>query len=458
MLNLQDGVNRLTKIFALNPPGKWIRTGRLVRESKNHTQSWPPIHLAYMVGVLEKQGYECKLFDASVMSRDYGETSKIINDFNPEAICYFWAYDSKTQDLEYANKLAEDYRVILVGPWSAHYPTALDDCPNVESMTFGPFEYTVADLVEKRETKGVKYRDGSFVTQGEPYNREQLDWMPFVTSVYKEHLEIPAYRQTSFRYPFVDLFAGGQGSCLWACRFCSWVNGMFQLHPRRYQTRSLRHVLDELWYVKQEIPYVNQIFFQDSTLPTPWGLEIADAIIDEGLDVCWGCYSRPDKSYDEIMRFKEAGCNGFHVGYECPDQGVLDEINKGVSVEQITRFAHDMERAGMWQSMSLMIFPWMSEDQIRHMINWAKDMNPTRINVAQLQAYPGTPIMDVLNAYRDMPGKRLMGFDEMKYWEQYCFKEFYLYNPRFWWTVLTHPREWLNVLEDAMGMLRFLKE
>ena len=40
--------------------------------------------------------------------------------------------------------------------------------------------------------------------------------------------------------------------------------------------------------------------------------------------------------------------------------------------------------------------------------------------------------------------------------EQYCFKEFYLKNPKFWWNVVTNPSEWKSVIKDGFGMLGFL--
>jgi len=49
-----------------------------------------------------------------------------------------------------------------------------------------------------------------------------------------------------------------------------------------------------------------------------------------------------------------------------------------------------------------------------------------------------------------------MSFEEMKKWEQWGFKQFYIYNPRFWWEVLRHPSEWKNVAQDARGLLKFL--
>jgi hypothetical protein len=216
--------------------------------------------------------------------------------------------------------------------------------------------------------------------------------------------------------------------------------------------------MEELWYIKNELPEVNQVFFQDSTLITPWAKEISQAIIDEGLEMCWGAYSRADKDYETLKLMKEAGCRTLHVGYEVPIQSILDEIKKDITVEQEEQFIKNVNKVGLWTSSSFMIFPWMTPDQIKYMVKWIKDNNATRINVAQLQAYPNVPIMDVIASYKDMPGKHMMDFNEMQQWEQYCFKEFYIKNPKFWMNVVTNPREWKNVVNDALGMLGFLSK
>ena len=211
------------KVFLLNPPSTEgvIRTGRLVRKSKISTQSWQPIHLAYATGLLEKASYECMLYDASVTNDSQFDVLTKIRKFKPDHIAYYWAYDTAKEDLEFANKLGHFWDVTLVGPWSAHMPDALSLFPKINAMTFGDFEYTLLSLYgvkSKQLIQGLKYReDGEIIfnPQGEPLTTEQLDNLPFVSDVYKRHLDMNAYHQTSFKYPFTDLFSAR--SCPYRC-------------------------------------------------------------------------------------------------------------------------------------------------------------------------------------------------------------------------------------------------
>ncbi len=442
----------MTRIYLVNPPGDVIRTGRLVRRSKVGTQSWPPIHLAYAAGVLEKYGYGCRLVDAAVTGASPQMVLDDVSEYNPEAVAVYWSYDTRAEDLAFAERIARTRRVFLVGPWSAHYPEALRDCPSVEAATFGQFEYTLPRLVERQEAHGVKYRDGGYTPHGDAYSEADLDWMPFVTDVYRRHLPVEKYHQTSFRHPFVDLYSS-RGCVPGTCTFCSVNNGENRI---KWSHRSLGNVMEELWSIKRTLPKVKQVFFQDDTLPTPWALKIAERIMVEGLDLCWGCYSRADKTYEEVVTLKEAGCRTFHVGYEFPDQKILDELHKGVTVEQMEAFAAAVRKAGMWTSSSFMVIPWASPAQMEALVLWIRRTGATRVNVAALQGYPGCPVSDTVKTYLDVPGGSVMSWGEMVGWEKRCFSEFYLRNPEFWWGALTSPREWRSLIRDGLGMLQFL--
>jgi hypothetical protein len=106
----------------------------------------------------------------------------------------------------------------------------------------------------------------------------------------------------------------------------------------------------------------------------------------------------------------------------------------------------------------------MTPKEIKFTIKWAKLIKPKRMNFIQAQGYPNTPYSETIKEFQNFQNThpfsplKLMSYKEMQKWEQWGFKQFYLYNPSFWWEVLSHPKEWKNVLTDASGLLNFLKE
>lgn len=444
----------MSRVYLLNPPGDIIRTGRWVRKSRGK-QSWPPIWLALSCGFLEREGHECKLVDASIMGLTREETIADINKFNPDFIAYYWAYTTADMDLSFADELANKYSLVLVGPWSHCIPDALDTGDNLKLMTYGEFEHTLHDVVEGvspehilglvwKSSKGEIIRNNS-----RPLcSTKELDKLPFVTDVYKRHLNPRDYRQTSFRYPFIDLLTAR--GCPHRCSFCLWIQA-FQ-NGSSYRPRSIKNVVEELWYIKNNLPEINQIHFQDDTLPPRRAKELSQAILDEGLGITWGGYSRAELSRDTLELMDQSGIRTLHIGYESGDQETLDLIKKNITLEAMEEFAKNIQEFDIWTCAGFMIFPWQTKEQVRETIQWAKNViRPRRFSFTQLFPYPNTPICKTIEQTPNQLTR-----DEMTQLEREGFTEFYLKNPYWWWDTAKRPREWGNVVGDAAGLVPFL--
>lgn len=192
-------------------------------------------------------------------------------------------------------------------------------------------------------------------------------------------------------------------------------------------------------------------------MPQRHATELSQAILDEKLDIIWGGYSRAELSYETLKMMKESGCRTLHVGYESPIQTNLDLICKGIDVSTMQEFADSIKKLNMWTSATFMIFPWLTEEQIRFTVKWAKSIKPKRMNIVQAQGYPNTPYCDLVKKFQQQ-NAQMMSFDEMKKWEQWGFKQFYVYNPSFWWEILKSPSGWSDDVRDARGMLSFLQK
>ena len=448
------------KICLLNPPSEkgYIRSGRWTRKTRG-TQSWYPIWLGYCTALLEREGHECVLLDASVENLNEPETTKLIKKFYPELIVYYWGYSTHKKDLTYADYLEKEIcKVILVGPWWYCLPDALKLTKHVHLMTYGEFEHTVLEVTKNiniSDIKGLFWKNhlNGEIIKNPPRplcSKEELDKFPFVTEVYKRHLNIKNYRQTSFRYPFVDLL--GARGCPYHCTYCLWIRA-FQGGPS-YRPRSVKNIIKELWYIKNELPEVKQIFFQDDTLPAKRMKTLSQTILDENLKITWGGYSRAEIPFGILKLAKESGLRTLHVGYENCHQKTLDLIQKGLKKERMEQFAKDIQKLDLWTCAGFMIFPWETQKEVRETIQWAKKViKPRRFSFTQLFAYPNIPVCKIV---QKMP--KQLTVKEMTQLEKEGFKEFYLKNPNWWWDAIKHPREWKNVLSDAGGLLNFLRE
>ena len=450
------------KVCLLSPPspGGYIRSGRWAAKSKAK-QSWYPIWLGYATALLEREGHTCLLLDACTEGLNTTETTKKITMFNPDLIAFYFGYSTLAEDLKYAENLAKKYSVIFVGPWSFCLPNVLDNTSSVNLMTYGEFEHTLAEVANKKSLssiRGLIWKNEANEVIRNPKrplcSGEELDRIPFVTKIYKKFLDFENYHQTSMRYPFIDLLSAR--SCPYHCTYCLWVRALQHMDPGRYRQRSIGNVVEELWWIKNNIPKVKQIWFQDDTLIKTRAIEISQAILDEGLDICWGGYSRANLDYETLRLMKDSGLRTLHVGYESGDPETLRLIKKGVSIEQMEEFARHIQKLDLYVCAGFMIFPWESKESVRKTIMWSKKkIKSKRFSFTRLYAYPNTPICKTIESFR-IQGAKFLTEDEMTRLEKEGFIENYLKNPSWIWDTLKHPREWRNVVYDARGLLSFL--
>jgi anaerobic magnesium-protoporphyrin IX monomethyl ester cyclase len=396
----------MTKVLCLNPPSEpgFMRNGRWTTYSRAN-QQWMPIWLSYTTGYLIKHGYNAGLLDASAQNMTYEMTLLYIKEvLKPDVVFYYWCFDNIEPDLLFADLLAKYTRVILVGPWSMCAPDALLKTKRINIMTYGEFEHTSLELLQNphyTDVKGVIWRNhlDNTIHKNPPRplcSSQELDEMPFVSKTYKDFLNLRLYRQTSFKYPFTDLI--GSRGCINQCSFCTWIRA-FQGGPS-YRSRSTKNIIEELWYIKNNLSEVKQIFFQDDTLPQKHAIELSQAIIDENLKICWGGYSRAEQSLETLQLMRESGCETLHIGYESINDKTLSLINKGLTFEQIQTFTQNINKSGISYCAGFMIFPWQTKEAIHQLIHWVKanvqPRNHTRFSFTHVIAYPNTPICQTI--------------------------------------------------------------
>ncbi len=446
----------------------FIRSGRWTRVSRGF-QNWYPIWLAYCTGLLQRRGHEVYLLDAEADRLSPLETLCKIRDFKPELVVVYFVEDSMENDLKFGELVSDmNLRVVFVGP-SAEFLKEELLSRGIKLLARGEFDYTVLELTEGKSLEKIKGL--SWLDEDTPYHNpqrelctgEQLEKdFPFVTSVYKQFLDLDSYHQASFKHPFVDMFTGR--GCNWGlCTFCLWAYG-FNQGTRQYRMRRVEDVIEELKYIRRELPHVKQVFFQDETLPDQRIMELSCGILDSGLDVCWGGYARPDISYKTLKMAKKSGCRTLHVGFESRNKESLRAVRKGITVNRMEQFAEDTRKVGLKTSCNFILgLPHDTEDGIKDTVNWVKrKIRPHRVSFSYLQVYRGTPVHSWLRERGFLINDKYPNYPHLKYerileLEKWGLKEYYLKNPRWMIEQIKDPSEWGNLLHAAVGFFKFLK-
>lgn len=373
-------------------------------------------------------------------------------------------------------KSTTNAEICLVGP---HVSVLADEIMKgskcIDYIARREYDYTVKELASDKVLKdipGLSYRDNGKICHNP--NRpfiENLDQLPFVNPIYKRDLPIKAYGIHELHHPMTTLFTGR--GCPYGCKyFCRWpavFNG------NRYRTRSPHNVYDEVLWVKENMPEVKEILFDEGTFTTfPERVEeICDLI--KPLDVIWSCNARADVPLRTLKKMKEAGCRLVIVGFENASQRVLNTIHKGTIIDRMEKFVEDCKNVGILIHGCFMVgLPGETRQTMEDTFRWAVKMDVDSIQFSVATPYPGTEFWKYLkdggylrsDVYVDE-----RGFQEAVYdypglsSKEICeasesFHRRFIFRPRFVWKtfrlVLSDKYEAKRVARGFYAYMRYL--
>jgi len=450
------------KILLLNPPyqSNFIRSARSTWPSISGS-NWYPIFLAYATGWLEKNGHQTKLVDALVENLSSLKVINLAKDFQPQLTVVYAAETSLKNDISIGVKIKKNTRslLILVGPWCQ--PIAekiLKENPLVDGLIPHELEKVLLDLANqkpKEKIKGLVFRNNQQVITNPPADfltTKELDEIPFVSKVYQKHLNLNLYYQASLLHPFVDLFTGR--GCPWGkCTFCLWPNTIHK--GSTYRTRSPENVIEELKFIKRQLPQVKEVFFQDDTLPAWRAKQLSEMILKNKLKITWSCYARANMDLKTLKLMKKAGCRYLHVGYESADEEILKNICKGTTPGQMKKFTQDTKKAGLKVHGDFILgLPGETEQTIKNTIKWTKDLGIEGYQFFLPQPQKGTPLYIYLKKHRYLNKKGEinypnLSYDQLSSWRFKALREIY-FSPSYFFNTLKN----INSFDDLLRLIR----
>ena len=448
------------KILLLNPPyvPDFMRSARWAAVSISGS-NWYPIYLAYCTGLLEKYGHKTKLVDGPVDELSHEDVFNIANDFSPDISVLYISTVSLENDIAIGEKIKEltGSYIVLVGPWcSIHPEEIIKKSDKIDSLAIGEFDYTVLELVEGKSEStvdGLVWDGGGKTVHNSPrtpLTPEQLNDFPFVTDVYRRHLNIRNYFQAPHLHPFVDLFTGR--GCSWGkCTFCLWPHTINKGAP--YRERDMNSVIEELKFIKKELPFVKEVFIQDDTLSKDRARELSTAIIDDYIDITWSCYSRADMDIDTLKLMKKSGCRLMHVGYESSNPEILRNIRKGTTVEMMEKFTENANKVGLLNHADFIIgLPGETAETVKATVKWAKTLKVDSYQFTIPKPYPETPFYEWLeengylkDGWANYPH---LSAEDINRWMKWALRETNM-NPRYLMRMMGKPKEWRRLLRSA---------
>jgi hopanoid biosynthesis associated radical SAM protein HpnJ len=409
---------------------------------------WYPVWLTYPAGMLP----DSKVVDAPPHKISIEQTVAMAADF--ELLVLFTSTPGFHVDVKMAEMMKDvnpKLQVAFVGPPVTVEPEkSLRASKAIDFVVRKEFDHQIVDYANGKpleELPGVSFRKGDgFMHNPDGPVIENLDELPWASKVYRRDLDFTRYNVPFLLNPFVSIYTSR--GCPAQCTFCLWP----QTHSgHRWRLRSVNDVVNEVRWIKDNFPGLQEIFFDDDTFnyKKERTIELCKELGKVG--VTWSCTSRVTTDYDTLSAMKDAGGRLMIVGYESGDPQILKNIKKGANVDMARRFTANAHKLGMKIHADFIVgLPGESRESIRRTIDFAKELDCETIQVSIAHPYPGTEFYDyaksngliTLDAMTDEVGHQLPvvvypGLDraELVDWVERFYGEYY-FRPKAAWRIV----------------------
>ena len=354
---------------------------------------WFPTWLAQPAAMVPNS----RVLDAPADELTVEQTRQIARDY--ELVIMHTSTPSFPTDARFAELLKEDnpqIRVGLVGAKPMVDPEgSLKATTAIDFVCREEFDYTCQEVASGAPLEGIKglsYRDaGGRIVHNLPRAMiEDMDALPFVAPVYQRDLHIRNYFIGYLKHPYVSFYTGR--GCRSKCTFCLWPQ---TVGGHRYRVRSAQNVIAEVRWIKENMPEVKEIMFDDDTFTDSSALPRVEAIARGmgELGMTWSCNAKANVPYKTLKVMKENGLRLLLVGYESGDDQILLNIKKGLRTDIARRFTADCRKLGIAIHGTFILgLPGETKETIRETIEYAVDINPHTIQVSLAAPYPGTEL------------------------------------------------------------------
>ena len=451
----------------------------LVNPNQKTEYPQPPLGLAAIASILEKNNFPVKIIDANVLQLNEDEIARKVKDADIVGITAMTPHINSA--ISIAKRIKENYphiRILAGGPHVTILPEeTLAKVPEIDIIVRGEGEETIADLYNAIENgkkfenvDGITYREKDAI-KSTP-NRHpimDLDSLPFLSyhllpiDKYKPH---PPH---GIRSPFIAMMSSR--GCPYKCIYCS-----KPIFGGKFRAQSPKRTVDEIEYLKDNFGINEIMFYDDSfTLDKKRIIQFSEELKNRRLDILWACETRVNLISEELLKeMKGSGCYMMAFGLESGSQEILDFLRKGVNLKQMRDAVNITHKTGISSIGYFMLgSPNETPQTIRNTIDFAKDL---KLDFAQFSItipFPGTDLYKLYLGdvkgdinwddfiYASLGSANTPVFEteqlsrvELAEWNSKAYKEFYLRFP-YMWKRLTGMRSYNDLKMNLKGFSMF---
>jgi len=356
--------------------------------------------LAYAAAYTEAGGHRIDFIDAPADNVCAAEVLSRIAQFKSKLVVVETSTPSIYNDVEFCQKIKSEFKdvfIVLVGTHVSALPEeTLRLNSSVDAVAVEEYDETIRELAGALEgERPLEDVAGLWLRQGEDISKtgkrkllDDLDSIPFVSTIYKRFLNPHHYFNPNALFPMVTITTSR--GCPHRCIFCVYPQTMM---GHRLRNRSVANVVDEVEYIVQNFPEAKAVFFEDDTFPANKKrcIEICEEMIRRKIKISWTANARVDLDYETMAMMKKAGCRCLCVGFESGNQQLLDNIKKGITLAQSEAFMESARKTGILIHGCFIVgLPGETRETMEQTLDFAIKLQPDAIQMYPVMVYPGT--------------------------------------------------------------------
>lgn len=353
----------------------------------------PHVGVAYLASFLRQKGVEVRIFDDGIEEDTAGLPGTIAR-FRPDLVgitmfSYCFRYARELVDMV---KKECAVPVVVGGP---HVSTARERILSDTSADFAvkhEGEYALLELLQgisggRSDFSGISgliWRKGREITENpdRPLNKE-LDALPF-----PDYDVFGIERYDCYKHRTLPLITSR--GCPFGCNYCSVALSM----GRGFRARSAQNVVDEIEFFVRKGWTGFDINDDCFTLDQERAGKICDLVIERGLKIRFQLFNgiRADAVTPALLgKMKQAGCFFISYGCEAGTDKVLEQIKKGIKLEQVRKAVVWANEAGISNAVNFIIgHTAETYADALQTLAFARSLPTDFVNFYNLLPYPGT--------------------------------------------------------------------
>ncbi|MBA4369020.1 MAG: B12-binding domain-containing radical SAM protein, partial [Desulfobacterium sp.] len=360
----------------------------------------PPLSLLYVATVLQNAGHDVVFIDGAAERQRF--LALLEHGCDADVIIASTSTMTVNEDAQTLGKIRHngsgDRPINMVfGTPPTFLPRETLTRLGIDIAIMGDPEDIVIDLLNEmslggeswKSVQGIAFRDngGVVVNNMRPID-PNLDRLSYPNrSFLPDH---DYFNPVVKRYPYT--VAMTSRGCSGKCIFCT----VPRLYQNVIQVRTAENVLGELELILEQ--GYREVIFRDETFTMfkKRNETLCKEIIRRSWKISWICNGRLtgiDKPMLALMQ--KAGCHMIKFGVESGDQGILDTMKKGTTLEEIRRIFRWCNELGLDAHAHVMLGNvGETYETIERTIEFVKKLNPANAAFGILTPYPGTELFD----------------------------------------------------------------